>query len=156
MFSCVKWLVCSACFFLLIFPLRGPLTVSSSPSNDAKDPSPILSGQAAHSLNVKGSFCLHVASCPGLKFIAQGLPFSHPGETGFPLPCPPQVPQPFFLPSCGFMRTLFIFIAPISIRTTSGFPQTLLTARLQTSACCNLHGHTLTYDSPEECAGQPS
>lgn len=54
------------------------------------------------------------------------------------------------------MRTLFIFIAPISIRTTSGFPQTLLTALLQTSACCNLHGHTLTYDSPEECAGQPS
>ena len=54
------------------------------------------------------------------------------------------------------MRTLFIFIAPISIRTTSGFPRTLLTALLQTSACRNLHGHTLTYDNPEECAGQPS
>ena len=76
MLSCVKLLVCTVCFFLLIFPLPRPLTVSSSLSRDAKDPSLILSGQAARSLNVKGSFCPDVASCPGLKFIAQGLPFS--------------------------------------------------------------------------------
>ena len=140
MLSFVKYLVCGECYYLLIFPPPDPLTVSNSLSNGTCH-SLALFGEAVRSLNVKGSICPHLASCPGLKFTAQGPSFSQSRLDCFPfIPACTWVHWPVFLYSCGYVRSSFINVAPVFVQTTYGFPWTTLAALLQTSTCCNTPG----------------
>lgn len=102
----------SECCSLLIFPPPGSeLSLTVSPVE-----TPFSAwAKAACALQVTGGICPDLASCPGLRFKGQG-----PSSSRARLECPPFIPAthilgPFSVHSCGFVKSLSIFVAPVFV-----------------------------------------